>query len=791
MRVQNPRSLIWILAWLSASGLAAEGQAPTPPHAPAPPTAASPNELFSAIAQRAQRGEYPKYFLGEQTYFTVVGADGGGREGLLNEEGALEVDQGAFSIEPFLYARGKLATWNDAAITQELERGYLPVPSVNWRWNAIALKITAFAPNGGEPALYARYRLENTGHERERVKLLLAIRPFQVNPPWQSLNMAGGVSPIHDIELHGPLIRVAGGRIVAPLDPPQRFGALAFGEGALIDTLAAGKPPHPTKARDPSGFASAALEYDLDLPPGAARDIYLEIPYPAPEPRPAAAEPGVGRSAALARQRLAETLEYWETKLGRVDLVGPPAARGLADKLRSNLAYIFINRDDHALYPGSRDYARSWIRDSAIISSALLGMGYTEEPRRFVEWYARFQFPDGKIPCCVDGRGPDGTPENDSHGEFIYAVAEYHRFTHDLGFVRELWPAVAKAVGYIESQRARRKAREYQAPDKLPFFGLMPESISHEGYAAHPVHSYWDDFWTLRGLKDAAELARLANAPNAAHYAELRDEFRADLYASLKRAMAKHGIAFLPGSVELGDFDSTATAMIVNIAGEQPNLPLDALLKTFDEYWAYFQKRRDGKLAWDAYTPYEVRTVEALVRLGRRREALELLEFLLAGQRPPAWNHWAEVVWRDPKAPKFIGDMPHAWIGAEFVRAVRSFFAYERDEDRALVLAAGIPESWLDGSGVGVRRLPTWFGTLDYTLRRVGPDELRLSLAGDLALPPGKIVVKPPAGRPLRAVRINGKPSAAFSADAAVVGEFPAEVVLRYGAAPDSPVQAE
>lgn len=24
---------------------------------------------------------------------------------------------------------------------------------------------------------------------------------------------------------------------------------------------------------------------------------------------------------------------------------------------------------------------------------------------------------------------------------------------------------------------------------------MMPVSISHEGYSAKPVHSYWDNFW--------------------------------------------------------------------------------------------------------------------------------------------------------------------------------------------------------------------------------------------------------------------------------------------------------
>jgi hypothetical protein len=755
-----------LFAWAATAGCAAE-------------EAAAPNARFESLARKAPRGDYPKYFLGEQSYFTVVGRDGGGHEGLLNEEGALEADKGDFSIEPFLYAKGGLATWNDAARSQELEQGYLPVPSVVWRWRSLRLKVTAFAAEQGEERLYARYRVENAGPEREQARLLLAIRPFQVNPPWQSLNTTGGVAPIRDIALVGPGVRVNGALRVIPLTPPDRFGALASGQGSLAVALRTDQPL-PAAASDPQGYASGALEFRLDLPPGAAKEVYVAVRPRLPGDWAEAARLGRGLEA-YAQDRLRETLDHWQARLARVEFLGPPEARKLADAARSNLAYIFVNQDGAALQPGSRTYERSWIRDSAVIASALLGQGYADEPRRFVEWYAGFQFPDGKVPCCVDGRGADPTPENDSHGEFVYAVAEYYRHTRDLNWVRTLWPRVVKAVEAIDALRRQRMTAEYQAPAQRLFFGMMPDSISHEGYAAHPVHSFWDGFWTLRGLKDAAELAALlGDQAHAAEFAALRDAFRKDLYASLEGTMAQHRIAFLPGSVELGDFDSNALAMIVNIGGEQQSLPQDALRRSFDEYWAYFQKRRDGRLEWDAYTPYEVRTVEALVRLGRRAQAHELLGYLLTGQRPPAWNHWAEVVWRDPKAPKFIGDMPHAWIGAEFVRAVRSLYAYERDGDRALVLAAGIPESWLD-SGAGVERLPTWFGALSYSLRREGPDALRLKLSGALAMPPGGIVVQPPGQRPLREVVVNGKPGAASAADEAVIREVPAEVLLKYG----------
>ena len=88
-----------------------------------------------------------------------------------------------------------------------------------------------------------------------------------------------------------------------------------------------------------------------------------------------------------------------------------------------------------------------------------------------------------------------------------------------------------------------------------------------------------------------------------------------------------------------------------------------------------------------SYTPYEIRIIGALVRFGQRDAALELLKFFLSDRRPPPWNQWPEIAWRDHKAPAHIGDIPHTWIAAEYVLAVRTLIAYEREADQCLVLA--------------------------------------------------------------------------------------------------------
>ena len=84
-------------------------------------------------------------------------------------------------------------------------------------------------------------------------------------------------------------------------------------------------------------------------------------------------------------------------------------------------------------------------------------------------------------------------------------------------------------------------------------------------------------------------------------------------------------------------------------------------------------------------------------------------------------------------------------------------------------------------AGVGVKRLPTYYGVLSYSLRRAGDTAMRVALSGDLAVPPGGIVLQPPLPQPLQAVTVNGQPIHTFTADSATISEFPAEVVLEYG----------
>jgi len=711
------------------------------------------NALVSALAGRSRRGLYPREFVGEQSYWTVLGVSGGSAHGLLSEDGALEIGLRSGSIEPFLLGDEGLVTWADVERTQSLLDGYLPIPTVAWQQGALGLTVTAFGMGDPDTAqLASRYTVENRSDRPRTVTLALAFRPFQVNPPTQFLNTLGGVAPTHELSWDGDALRVDGLRRVFPLATPDLVVAAPFAGGDVVQRLTALGAPAGASAQDETGLASAALLYRLELPAGGHRSVGLVAPL-AGDPTLPEGDP----AAWLTRQER-RTADLWRQTLNRVSLRLPPVGRPIEDTLRTALAQILISRSGPALQPGTRSYARSWIRDGAMMGEALLRLGEAGPAGEFAEWFAGHQFTSGKVPCCVDGRGADPTAENDSQGELIHLIAEQYRYAHDRRWLQTMWPHVASAAAYMEGLREQQRDAANRAGRRTAEYGLMPASISHEGYSDRPAYSYWDDFWALAGYADAAEMAgTLGRDEEARRLAGERDAFRGDLLASLRASIAEHGVSYLPASADRGDFDPSSTTIALSVAGQQGALPEPELTQTFARYWTEFLERRDGQGAWDAFTPYELRSVGAFVRLGWRARALELMDFFLAQRRPVAWNQWAEVVGRDARTPRFIGDMPHGWVAADFIQAALDLFAYERREDRTLVLGAGVPTGWLLGEGIGVRNLQTPYGPLTWEAHR-DHDRLVLTVAAGPAPPGGILFPWPYPGTPGRAT-VNGRPA--------------------------------
>lgn len=713
---------------------------------------ATPNAALATLARESRRGLYPRAFVGEQPYWTLLGLDAATESALVSEDGAIEIGRGGFSVEPFVIEGGQLRTWADVSVEQRLEDGYLPMPIVTWSTPAWRLHIAPFVTGSARaPELVARYELENLTDRPLRPALVLAVRPLQVNPPTQTLNLPGGVSPIHALAWDGASLWVNERPALLLLDAPSHVALYDFDGGGFPFRPAPRSGKAPGTRRDPTGLGSAAWVHELHVP--ARRRVSVAFTAPLADER--GPPPLRRRAPATLDAERARVAAEWREKLNRVVLTAPPSGQELVDTVRSCLAQILMSRDGAMLKPGTRSYARSWIRDGAMMSESLVRLGHAGVAADYLAWYAPYQFDNGKVPCCVDARGADPVPEHDSAGEFIFLAAEVYRFTGDRERLRRIWPAVEAAAGYMESLRQSERTSENTSPERRALFGLMPPSISHEGYSEKPAYSYWDNFWALIGYQDAVAIAEsLGERAARERLARQRDEFRRDLYASLRASMAQHRIPFIPGAADRGDFDPTSTTIALAPGREGRHLPKDALVATFERYYREFLERKSGARAWDVYTPYELRSVGTFVRLGWRDRAHELLDFFMRDRRPRAWNQWAEVVGRDPREPRFIGDMPHAWVASDYIRSVLDLFAYAHPLEGSIVLAAGIPASWWESGGVRVRDLRTPFGALSYSIERDG-SAIVVDVGGSVR--PREIVLAAPWEVPPGAVTLNGK----------------------------------
>ena len=693
------------------------------------------------IAAAEARGWHPRWLHREQTLWTPTGTSHGTHCALMNADGMVEVGQGSYSIEPMLRIGERLVTWTDVGSRQELLDEWMPVPSVIWETAEWRLRIEAQGTASG--ACRVRYRFENLTDRAMTAHLFAVVRPFQVTPPWQNFRNLGGVSPIHDLAWRDGAVHVNEAMAIVPMTGPARFGAMAFDQGFIASALLSGRLPENAQARDTFGFASGALDFDLSLRPHEHCERVLNC------------------MPLTAVRSTAEPVFDWRPQLA----VAQWAGNGwIAEAVRAALtatAHILVTRSGPALQPGPRRYTRSWIRDGAMMSAALLRMGHLAEVREFIRWYAPHQRDDGFVPCCVDQEGIDWLVEHDSHGQLLALIADDYRFTGDDEFLKESWVFIERAAGYIES---------ILGPE-----GLLPISVSHEGYLAQPVHSYWDDFWALRGVRDATDLARASGREESAQRWEaLAARLAASLFRSIEATRAERKLAFIPGSIEWADFDPTATANAIYLLDVPEGLNRAAVERTFDIYLDDWHAKRNGTVPSPSYTPYEIRIIGALVRLGKRDAALELLRFFLSDRRPPPWNQWPEIAWKDQQAPAHVGDLPHTWIAAEYVLAVRSLFAYEREADRTLILAAGLAPEWIEGSGVEVNEMRTLYGGLSYTLRRIAPDTVRFSISSGIT---GKLLLRPPLSAPIAKVTVNGKAWSDFDADSVTLLHSPADVI--------------
>ncbi len=674
------------------------------------------------------RGDlYPQALLGRQVYWTAVGEFDQTEEALFDEYGNLEPQRGSGQISPLLrLGRALHGAPASAAVSQSLVDGSLPIPSVIWSALGVELRATALA-HAGEALV--EYHITNRSGTPQRGALVLAVRPVQINPYWQH----GGHAAINAIAVDGRQLRVNDRSYAAFSSEPEAVAIADFDDGDVIKLIENGPQQTARSLRSGSGLLSAACEFAFSLAPGGS------VAFVMSSPMREEITPQADVAFCAVRESVAR---IWREKIGpRKITVGD---REVSDTVEAQTALILVNATQFAFKPGPRNYDRTWIRDGSSQALTLLWAGLIEEAKTYVVWYSKRIYENGMVPPILNlggtiNRGYGSDIEFDAQGEFIGIAADIYRISRDRAFLNTIFGPVVRAAKFIEELCARTNAL-YGSETR--FHGLLAPSISHEGYSK-PSYSYWDNFLALSAWRNCEYLASEIGDMDIAAYAKGKgQEFAANLTRSIRMTSEELGSRLIHGSADREDVDPTSTSIAFEPCRVEDVLPAEFIPATYDLCADHIKLISSPDFEGSS-TPYTIRNLNAFVSLGRFQDAFRLLSFALGCRRPKGWRHWAEVVWGAPRAPDYIGDMPHTWIGAEFATAIRRMLL--RENGCTLELFRAVPDAWWEGEGITLHELPTTFGTANLRAQR---DQTRATVELALTGPvPERITFRYPGAK--------------------------------------------
>lgn len=148
-------------------------------------------------------------------------------------------------------------------------------------------------------------------------------------------------------------------------------------------------------------------------------------------------------------------------------------------------------------------YAYCWGRDAAFITWALDEAGLYGDAEKFYDWTIRVQDSEGFWHQRYHMNGslaPSWGIQIDETGSILFGMLKHYLYVKDIRFLQKVWPAVEKAVAFLE----RFIDEDTSLP--LPSFDLWEERMGEHTYSTAAV---------IAGIRAAAEMGEYLGEPDA------------------------------------------------------------------------------------------------------------------------------------------------------------------------------------------------------------------------------------------------------------------------------------
>ena len=453
--------------------------------------------------------------------------------------------------------------------------------------------------------------------------------------------------------------------------------------------------------------------------------------------KPVVVEPTTLAGALAYREK---AVDYWKQAplpFGRIQ-VPDPLIQGLVDSSIRNIWQAREIKDGlPAFQVGPTVYRNLWIVDGAFLLETATLLGAGDEARNGIRYTLKQQKPSGAFEVL----SPLYFKEN---GIVTWTCIRHAMLTQDKAWLESVWPQLEKAIQYIHVLRERSLKNDEPLDD-----GLMPPGDIDGGLDRGDRAEYSNVYWNLLGLKAAIHAAHwLGKTDEANQWQAEYDDFLATFRKAAKRDLRKDpsGNAYLPTLMGNRDNELPQRAQWAfchavypgQIFAKDDPLPAGnlAMLAATEHEGMVFGTGWDAKGIWNYFASFYG---HAWLWQGNGRKAVESL-YAFGNHASPT------LVWREEqslKGEKFrkVGDMPHNWASAEFIRLTVHLLALDRGDE--LHLFEGLPAEWLKpGMVTRLDGVCTPFGPLSLELT-VSADrrEAKLKLAPLGGTPPTKIVL--------------------------------------------------
>jgi hypothetical protein len=419
-------------------------------------------------------------------------------------------------------------------------------------------------------------------------------------------------------------------------------------------------------------------------------------------------------SATISAEQKQIAENWWQKNCPSAKAISVPDS-GIQDMVVSSLRNIFQSRDiregNKAFHVGPTIYRGLWLADGSFLLEVGTMLNYVKDVRSCIDYLTRLQLKDGGFEMI--------TTFHKENGLVPFMLVRHAMLTQDKKWMNENWSVIEgciKRINYLRGLAMKDSTK--------PYYGLIPNGNVDGGI--QDGNDYSNTEWCLSGMKWAISAATwLGKNDQAATWQKDYDQFFLNFMNKARKDIRKDekGNTYLPVMINNEGNYAAQRGQWAFCQSVYPGKIYDD--NTEAHQWAaetvdmLTDHRAEGLVIntgwmkdgiWSYFTSFYA---HALLWLGKTQGIPQLL-YDFANHSSPT------MVWREEQKPvgkgnDEVGDMPHNWASAEFIRMTVHMIEFDRGKE--LHLFQAIPKQWAKaGAKTQLNGIRTPFGLINLSL---------------------------------------------------------------------------